>query len=96
MSDEALDIFWERYRTETDSEIKLFTLNLLAKFDYTNAKDELLKVYAKKPIEVLKILHLYCPDRIKEWKDLIEKTKRESTDLELLEYIKYLIEDKLS
>lgn len=89
-------ILWKSYDTETDKTVKLYILNLLAKFDYKNAKIELNKLYKNNALEFLKILHLYAKEKTSDWKDVIQKLQDETSNIEVTEYIKYITTDDYS
>ena len=91
LSPEYMKKLWEYYYTEADEVVKLYILNLLVKFDYENAKIELEKLYKSNTLEFLKILHLYVKEKIPDWQNVIQNLQDESSNPEVTEYIKYVI-----
>lgn len=83
-------ILWENFASETDEKIRLYILNLLAKFDYANATEELKKLSETSPLEFLRILHLFAGEKTSDWQDTIKKLFDESPNPEVSEYIKYV------
>lgn len=87
ISNEAYQRLWHSYMKEGEIKIKHYLLNLLVKFNYEKAKPELEKLSHTHPLEFLKILHLYAPEKTHEWVsqcDVLEKCQ------EVIEYIKYI------
>ena len=95
LSGESIDILWSKYCAEGDEDIKLYILNLLAKFDYQKVKNELNKLYLVNPIEFLKILHLYAPNKTSEWQSVIQELQNKALNFEVAEYIKYVTIDDM-
>jgi len=91
ISKNATAALWKAFEQEQDRKIKIYLLNVLTKFDYESAKKKL-KILAKnQPLEFLKILHLYAPQKTIEWKDEIQSIiKNNSKSPEILEYIQYI------
>ncbi len=95
LSPEYADRLWKYYNIETDETVKLYILNLLAKFDYENAKADLDKLSVSNPVEFLKILHLYVPGKTSDWQSVIQKLQEESSTFEVTNYIKYVTTNDL-
>ncbi|WP_163215430.1 SMI1/KNR4 family protein [Bacteroides sp. 519] len=91
LSPKYLKLLWESYNKETDEIVKLYMLNILVKFDYENTTAELDTLYETNPLEFLKILHLYAKDKKSDWQSIIEKLQKESSNVEVREYVDYII-----
>lgn len=92
LSEVSVKTLWEAYRKDQDEGVKLYLLNLLTKFDYSNAKEEIAAL-RKNPAEFLRNLHLYAPEKTTDWKKEIERIKRKhSRKEEIQDYIKYVTE----
>lgn len=90
LNDSSIKMLNRKYIKEKDKKVKLYILNLLTKFDYENAKNEITKLAQKNPMAFLRNLHLYNQEKSVEWINEIDKIKKNSNDIEMLEYIKYI------
>jgi hypothetical protein len=91
ISEQNLKMLWEKMNLEIDSTVKMYLLNIFVKFDYYKSKTEINKLYLKKPMDFLRILHLYSPEKTIEWMDIIQDIKQAlSSGSEIIEYIKYV------
>ena len=92
LSKQSIAILWEHYEKEEDSFVLLELINLLIKFDYSNAKEEF-EGFLEVPILFLITLHLYAKQHTKEWKRQIQQIKKEHPEnVEIQEYIQYITE----
>ncbi|WP_298508988.1 SMI1/KNR4 family protein [uncultured Kordia sp.] len=90
LSDASISVLWNRYKVEKDEVIKLYILNLLTKYDYTNIKKELI-LLSKKPIDFLRNLHLYAKEKTSDWIAEIKQIETtHSNNIYITEYITFI------
>ncbi len=92
ISKDSIAALWIKYYSE-DEPVKSYILDLLIKFDYENGKVELEKK-REHPMEIIRTLHLFAPDKIGEWHEYISSLEKITDNKELVEYVKFINVEK--
>lgn len=91
ISKATMEELWKLWKLENDLIVQTFWLSIFVKHDYEKSKPELNQLSRHKPMEFLRLLHLYAPQHTKEWKTTIKEIQQTaSLNSETIEYIKYL------